>query len=106
MLLGNVHTIEPWLTSDVWRTHGNAHFVQVKCANTEEYIHQCDSNPCVHGQCFGGIDSYYCLCEHNWKGKTCDQKSKNINNFSVIFEEFTWKWICSQYYYQLFYRGI
>ena len=50
--------------------------MQVTCANKVEYSQRCDSNPCKNGQCLGGIDDFYCLCDVNWKGKTCDEKSK------------------------------
>ena len=74
--LGGIHSVEPWLISDARLTSKVAKsVVQVTCANKVEYSQRCDSNPCKNGQCLGGIDDFYCLCDVNWKGKICDEKS-------------------------------
>lgn len=34
----------------------------------DEEIHRCASNPCQHGTCVEGLDSYTCICMDGYKG--------------------------------------
>ncbi|XP_077996691.1 uncharacterized protein LOC144449999 [Glandiceps talaboti] len=36
-----------------------------------EELNECDNNPCQHGSCTDGINSYTCTCEDGYDGKDC-----------------------------------
>ena len=35
-------------------------------------IDDCSPNPCVHGTCTDGVDSYTCACDAGYDGDNCD----------------------------------
>ena len=35
-------------------------------------INECDSNPCVNGECQDGNNRYSCQCNDGWTGDNCD----------------------------------
>lgn len=35
-------------------------------------IDECESNPCLHGQCNDQINHYLCACDPGWSGTNCD----------------------------------
>ena len=35
-------------------------------------INECASNPCAHGNCSEGIDTFNCSCSHGYGGLLCD----------------------------------
>ena len=37
------------------------------CLDTDE----CESSPCVNGQCQDGINQYRCVCDPGWTGTDC-----------------------------------
>lgn len=39
-----------------------------------ENIDNCDPDPCHHGQCQDGIDSYTCLCNPGYMGAICSDQ--------------------------------
>lgn len=39
---------------------------------TTDTIDDCYPNPCVHGTCVYGVDSYSCNCDPAWTGTNCD----------------------------------
>jgi hypothetical protein len=40
----------------------------------EENVDNCDPDPCHHGQCQDGIDSYTCLCNPGYMGAICSDQ--------------------------------
>jgi hypothetical protein len=40
--------------------------------NCENEIDECQSNPCVNGQCMDAINAYACECAPGWTGTNCD----------------------------------
>lgn len=40
----------------------------------EENIDNCDPDPCHHGQCQDGIDSYTCVCNPGYMGAICSDQ--------------------------------
>ena len=50
--------------------------VRVNCENLGHNSHYCDTSPCINGKCIGGISTFYCQCDDNWKGRTCNETSK------------------------------
>ena len=38
-------------------------------------IDECANNPCVHGTCTDGIDSYTCACDDGYDGNNCNSQS-------------------------------
>ena len=70
--IGYEDYVEPWLgTNQFWKNHVTGKTVKVECATLEENKYHCDSNPCVNGKCIGVISDFHCICQANWKGKTC-----------------------------------
>ncbi|XP_078575131.1 uncharacterized protein LOC144861237 [Branchiostoma floridae x Branchiostoma japonicum] len=54
-------------TGDV---HGaNYHNMYALCAD----INECETSPCVHGNCSDDVGGYTCTCENGWEGANCDQ---------------------------------
>lgn len=49
----------------------SAGFSGVLC---EENIDNCDPDPCHHGQCQDGIDSYTCICNPGYMGAICSDQ--------------------------------
>ena len=49
---------------------------QVECATLQQNRNYCEPNPCENGACIGGINGFHCICNPNWKGKTCNKQSK------------------------------
>ena len=35
-------------------------------------IDECESGPCVNGDCVDGINHWECLCQPGWTGTACD----------------------------------
>ena len=69
--------MEPWLENDhPWKHWERSDTVQVQCATLEENEYHCDSGPCENGRCIGVINDFYCLCDLNWNGKTCNNQGK------------------------------
>ena len=71
-------TPEPWLLQGVdWKAWNDVDKkVNVQCANLNQNI--CDSNPCTNGKCYGVENNFYCHCDPNWIGRTCDVPSKSF----------------------------
>ena len=40
----------------------------------DENIDNCDPDPCHHGQCQDGIDSYTCICNPGYMGAICSDQ--------------------------------
>ena len=76
--IGNMDTPEPWLLQGVdWKAWNDVNKkVNVECANLNQNI--CDSNPCTNGKCYGVENNFYCHCDPNWIGRTCDVPSKSF----------------------------
>ena len=70
-------TVEPWLVKSQWYHGKNKPYkVQVECAAISKTRKFCKSNPCFKGRCIEASNQYYCLCQPNWEGQTCNQTSK------------------------------
>jgi len=67
-------TIEPWLVETQWYRSDDSYKVQVECATISKTRKYCRSNPCLNGRCIEATNQYYCLCQPNWEGQTCNQK--------------------------------
>ena len=39
-------------------------------------INECSNNPCIHGKCIDGINSYECECQPGYRGKNCEESKK------------------------------
>lgn len=37
-------------------------------------INDCDPNPCVHGKCLDGVNTFDCVCDKDYWGVNCDKK--------------------------------
>ena len=73
----NQDATEPWQTGNEWVFWNDPNKkVRVECASFEEYQSQCDSNPCSNGKCIGVPNDFFCACNPNWTGKTCNEESK------------------------------
>ena len=35
-------------------------------------IDECQSDPCVHGECIDQINGYVCKCKDGWTGTNCE----------------------------------
>lgn len=49
----------------------SAGFTGILC---DENIDNCDPDPCHHGQCQDGIDSYTCICNPGYMGAICSDQ--------------------------------
>jgi len=67
-------TVEPWLVKSQWGSHAYSYKVQVECATISKTKKFCNSNPCLKGRCIEATNQYYCLCQQNWEGQTCNKK--------------------------------
>ena len=34
-------------------------------------VDECATNPCCHGKCYDNYNTFLCICEEGWIGKTC-----------------------------------
>merc|ERR1712212_852424 len=39
----------------------------------QKHVDKCQSNPCVHGTCTDGVNSYTCQCTPGYRGDNCDE---------------------------------
>ena len=39
-------------------------------------VNECDSNPCVNGNCLDRVDSYFCQCPKFYTGINCETNTK------------------------------
>lgn len=46
---------------------------------TPDCVQSCLPDPCVHGTCVDGVNSYYCSCETGWSGVNCDLNINDCN---------------------------
>ena len=37
-----------------------------------EQVSDCESSPCVHGQCINTVNGYTCDCDIGYRGENCD----------------------------------
>ena len=79
--LGGLHTLEPWIIKQEWKSYFNNSGVVLECIDFKENGKICDSNTCKNGgTCYEGRHDYYSNCTTGWKGKNCDEQSK-FNSF-------------------------
>lgn len=58
-------------------------FTGVLC---EENIDNCDPDPCHHGQCQDGIDSYTCVCSPGYMGAICSDQVDECHSDPCLHE--------------------
>ena len=58
-------------------------FTGVLC---EENIDNCDPDPCHHGQCQDGIDSYTCICNPGYMGAICSDQIDECHSSPCLNE--------------------
>lgn len=58
-------------------------FTGVLC---EENIDNCDPDPCHHGQCQDGIDSYTCICSPGYMGAICSDQVDECHSSPCLNE--------------------
>ncbi len=52
-------------------------------------IDECNIDPCVHGTCQDGDNSYTCTCDPGYTGTNCDQGELDIYfSFSILDEQY------------------
>jgi hypothetical protein len=47
---------------------------------SEANIDDCDSKPCVHGNCTGGVNDYTCDCHIGFTGSECETNIDDCHN--------------------------
>lgn len=52
----------------------------------EENIDNCDPDPCHHGQCQDGIDSYTCICSPGYMGAICSDQVDECHSSPCLNE--------------------
>ena len=72
----NADAKEPWQSVNEWDSYSHNNIVRVECASFEKYQSRCDSNPCYFGKCIGVPNDFFCACNPQWTGKTCNEESK------------------------------
>ena len=49
--------------------------------NAISEINECNSNPCVNGQCSDRLNDYQCTCNRGYHGKQCNKSKFNMTSF-------------------------
>ena len=59
----------------------------INCNNTSiKDINDCKPEPCIHGSCIDGINSYICSCNIGYSGTNCDEGRKTCFIYLFCFE--------------------
>ena len=49
-------------------------WITINCSNSSiKDINDCDPNPCTHGSCTDGVNSYTCACDPGYSGVDCNK---------------------------------
>ena len=59
----------------------------INCSNTNvKDINDCEPDPCTHGSCIDGVNSYMCACDQGYIGANCNEGTLMFHSFLFVLQ--------------------